>query len=388
MTDKEERAALIAWSAIAEPGDATAGPLVDMLGPAAALRWWTRDHAALDALPAPVRDSLTARDVQELVQGVERWQRRLPHADAGVLEARAAACGARVVVRGSAEWPDALDALGPRTPFALWVRGDGDIHAALAAGVAVVGSRSATAYGEHMAADLASGIADARRAVISGGAYGIDARAHRAALAAGGVTVAVLAGGVDRLYPAGNADLLTQIVRDGAVMSEVPPGFAPHRSRFLQRNRIIAAASATVVVEAALRSGALSTARHALDLARPVAAVPGPVTSPASGGCHRMIRNQEAVLVTSASDVLELVEPVRDPCEQGELSLDNVCGVPDFAHPNDRAAYDACGGRGSDTDRVAKDAGLTAVDVLVSMGRLEMSGLVERVSGQWRHVRR
>ena len=172
---------------------------------------------------------------------------------------------------------------------------------------AVVGTRAATAYGEHVAADLAAGLAERDVAVVSGGAYGIDGAAHRAALAADGITVAVLAGGLDVPYPAGHSALLHRIGQHGLLLTEYPPGVRPARHRFLTRNRLVAAvAGAAVVVEAGLRSGAANTAAWARALGRVVAAVPGPVTSSASAGCHALLRNG-AELVTRADDVVELV---------------------------------------------------------------------------------
>src|SRR5450756_1961145 len=196
---------------------------------------------------------------------------------------------------------------------------------------------------------MSAGLADAGWTVVSGGAYGIDAVAHRAALAAGGTTVAFLAGGVDRLYPAGNATLLAAIQESGgSLVSEVPPGSVPSKVRFLQRNRLIAAASrATVVVEAAWRSGALSTATHAAGLLRPVGAVPGPVTSAASAGCHRLLRDGCAVCVTDAADAL----PLRRPAP---------------------------------VESIARSAGLTVSEVRSGLGRLELAGLAEQDGGRWR----
>ncbi|WP_062076503.1 DNA-processing protein DprA [Demequina globuliformis] len=376
--------ALVAWSALAEPGDRIAQWLVGTVGAKEALQWWKESVQSNGRVALPA--SVEPRDRERIERAVERWEARRERSEPGRLREQASACGARVIERGAPGWPRALADLGQQQPYVLWVRGDADLKASFDAGVAVVGARAATAYGEHMTAEVAAGIADGRRAVISGGAYGIDARAHRAALAAGGRTVAVLAGGVDRLYPAGNADLLAAIVRGGALVSEFPPGSAPHRSRFLERNRLIATAAATVVVEAAVRSGALSTARHALDLARPVAAIPGPATSPSSAGCHRLIRDQQAVLCTSARDVLELVEPIEQVLE---LDLGLNAGPPggiEFAHAHDRKAYDAIGARGSAVEDVMKDAGLTTQEALMSLGRLEMAGMASHAGGLWRRA--
>jgi DNA processing protein len=202
-----------------------------------------------------------------------------------------------------------------------------------------------------------------------------------------------MAGGVDRLYPAGNDALLRAVMDDGAIVSEVPPGFAPHRSRFLTRNRLIAAATATIVVEAALRSGALSTARHAAGLLRPIGAVPGPATSPSSAGCHALIRDGVAVLVTRVEDVLELVDsatewaardigPAAESVERGRGSV----ARPNFEYPADRAVYDVTSSRAVAIDRVAERAGLAWVDATAAAGRLEMRGLIERSKGGWRRT--
>jgi DNA processing protein len=174
--------------------------------------------------------------------------------------------------------------------------------------VAMVGARAATAYGEHVAGDLSCGLGERGFAVISGLAYGIDGAAHRGALACGAVSIGVVAGGLDRAYPAGHDRLMARLADEGAVVSEVPPGSAPTRGRFLQRNRLIAAlATGTVVVEAALRSGSLNTARTAALLGRPVGAVPGPVTSASSAGCHALLRDGVATLVTDADEIADLV---------------------------------------------------------------------------------
>ncbi len=307
---EEERRALVSWSAIAEPADREARALVSTLGPVAALAW------ARAAVEDPVTATaalgqINSADAARLVAAAGRWRLRVEAMDPEQHLKRAARVGARAITRGDPDWPQAMDALGSAAPYVLWVRGAADVDAAWACGIAVVGSRASTRYGEYVAGWIAGHAADNGWAVISGGAYGVDVRAHRAALDAGGVTVAVMAGGVDRLYPRGHVDVLEQMCEEGAVVAEVPPGYAPHRSRFLTRNRLIAAARATVVVEAAHRSGALSTAYHAADMGRPLAAVPGPATSASSAGCHRLIREGAAVLVSDPREVLELAGPLN-----------------------------------------------------------------------------
>ena len=209
---------------------------------------------------------------------------------------------ARFMCRWDSEWPAPLNDLALLTPMGIWLRGRDFKKPA----IALVGARSCSIYGEDIAMTLAADVAQAGVSVISGGALGIDAAAHRGALAVGGHTVAVLAGGVDQLYPQSNSKLFQSILESGTLMSESPPQVPPVRHRFLIRNRLIAAlGDVTVVVEARHRSGAIATASHAAALNRDVAAVPGPVSSATSTGCHALIRDG-AVLVTTADDILEL----------------------------------------------------------------------------------
>ncbi|MDF2576486.1 MAG: dprA, partial [Agromyces sp.] len=208
--------------------------------------------------------------------------------------------------------------------------------------IALVGARAATGYGEHVTMEASAGLVDRGFAIVSGGAYGIDGMAHRAALASRGVTVAFLAGGVDRFYPLGHEALLARIADTGAVVSELPCGSAPTKWRFLQRNRLIAAAAdATVVLEAGMRSGSLNTAGHAAALGRPLGAVPGPVTSPASAGCHRLLREFDAVCVVGRRAASTRSPAVRGcrcetswPCSGRSNSRASPCAMP-------MAGYDA-----------------------------------------------
>jgi DNA processing protein len=227
-----------------------------------------------------------------------------------------AALGGRLVCPGDEEWPEALDDLGDRRPLALWVRGPVSLRELAARAVAIVGSRAATPYGNQVAAELAVELGERGWSTVSGGAYGIDAAAHRGALAAGALTAAVLACGVDVSYPSGNRRLFDDIADAGLLVSEWPPRSSPTRLRFLWRNRAIAALGrGTVVVEMGHRSGARRTCTEATRLGRYVMAMPGPVTSPVSVGCHGLLRSREAELVTSAREVLELVGRLDDAAE-------------------------------------------------------------------------
>ncbi|WP_432541275.1 DNA-processing protein DprA [Kineococcus sp. SYSU DK002] len=363
----DDRLARAAWSRLAEPGDGAAARLVAEVG-----------------APLALEAVVTGR-------GPERWQTRLHETDPAGDVAAVRAAGGRLLVPGDAEWPTTLadldvDTTGERplgAPFCLWVRGPADLADATRRSAALVGSRAATAYGQHVAAELAVGLSDRGFAVVSGGAFGIDAAAHRSALAVEGVSVAVLACGVDRSYPAGNAALLARLARTGALVSEVPPGATPTRWRFLERNRLIAALTrGTVVVEAAWRSGALSTADRAERLLRPVGAVPGPVTSAASAGCHRLLRERGAVCVTSADEVAELLgdlgrEPVRAP---------RVRARPFDGLERDELRVAECLPRrgGGGLEQLARDSGLDVPGVQAILGRLELSGHAVRVEDGWR----
>jgi DNA processing protein len=275
--------------------------------------------------------------------------------------------------------------------------------------IAIVGARAATGYGEHVTIELAAGLVDRGYAIVSGAAYGVDGAAHRAALASRGTTLAFLAGGLDRFYPAGNEALITRITERGAAISEVPCGVAPTKWRFLQRNRLIAASSlATVVVEAGARSGSLNTAGHAAALGRPLGAVPGPVTSSASAGCHRLLREYDAVCVTTAAEVAELAplpEPMIGEACAAELSAGEVpTSEPDVAQAVEEAErrggrravdptgtrvrlLDALSTRSARTvEKVAALSGLAVDRVRAELGLLALEGAVRERGGGWVRV--
>lgn len=284
----DERVARMRLSQLAEPGD-------ERLGAELAKSSASEVLARIEANDRTLR-------------GVQHYRARLS-LPAIAEEAASSAHDQRFLVPGDGEWPTQLMALGAAAPWGLFVVG-GELRAAAARSVAIVGARAATEYGVHVASELATDLAARGWAVVSGGAYGIDAAAHRGALAAGGVTIAALAFGVDVAYPRGHDSLFARLRQDGGVLvSEFPPGATPTKPRFLLRNRIIAALTrGTVVVEAAHRSGALNTAAAARRLGRPVMVVPGPVTSAQSAGCHRLARADEpARIVTDAAEVIEEV---------------------------------------------------------------------------------
>jgi len=378
----DERTARAVWSRVAEPGDHVAVAVVRALGAVEAWDWLCSAADTDGDLLAPVA-GLSPTALGRLQRSVAGWATRLGSADPERDLAHIDALGGALLVPGDRQWPAPVDDLGDAAPLALWVIGSDELARVVSASVAVIGARAASGYGEHVTALIAGGLADAGRAVLSGGAFGIDAAAHRAALAADGCTVAVLAGGLDRPYPVGNARLLSAIAGVGALVSEVPPGTAPTRSRFLLRNRLIAALSgATVVVEAAWRSGALNTAGHAAGLLRPVGAVPGPVTAATSAGCHRLLREGKAVCVTDVEEVLELVEPLgargTGP-DEGRRSDDGHGLDPEV----ERVLEALPMRRGATPDALARLAGLPFGVVCAHLGALVVSGHARQDSGRW-----
>jgi DNA processing protein len=297
--------------------------------------------------------------------------------------------GARFVIPGDPEWPDQVDDLvrlgrsDGGVPLGLWVRGPLDLRTACRRSVAVVGSRASTAYGEYVASELGLGLAERLWAVVSGGAYGIDGAAHRGALAGEGATVAVLACGVDVPYPRGHTALIDRIAQTGLIVSEWPPGCAPMRYRFLVRNRVIAALTVgTVVVEAAIRSGALSTANRARELDRHLMAIPGPVTSGMSAGTNQLLRQPDVVCVTGVADVLELVGSMgSDLAPQLMLPVDPRDDLDDVSR---RVLESVPVRRAAGPASIAVTAGIAPQQVLRCLGGLAARGFVERIDAGWR----
>ncbi|NKY84809.1 DNA-processing protein DprA [Nocardia veterana] len=297
--------------------------------------------------------------------------------------------GGRLITPDDPEWPQwrllGLAQLDPArdadaaVPLALWARGPLCLQQSTEQALAVVGARCSTGYGEQVTADLVGGLVAHGWTIVSGAAFGIDGTAHRAALAAGGATVAVLACGVDRPYPAQHERLLAEIAETGLVLSEYPPGAAAYKHRFLARNRLISAlADGVLVVEAGMRSGARNTAKWARRLGRPALAVPGPVTAAASVGCHRMIRDREAVLVTRVEEIHDEVGPLR-------LSLPPAGAEPDAGLAGDQAVvFTALPTAGSRLPKqLADDTGMAVPAVRAALVALEVAGLVGADSSGW-----
>lgn len=368
-----ERLRRAALSTVGEPGHPEMARLVGRHGSAAVLDALRGDRRGPRA--GALRDDVAAR---------------LAACDPERELAEAAARGIRFVIPGDPEWPTGLDELAwspvlhdrGGAPLGLWVRGAGRLDELTTKAVAIVGSRSATSYGGDQAADLAAGLAPAGCTVVSGGAVGIDQAAHRAALVSGGATLAVLACGADRAYPQAHAPLLDRIAETGVVVSETPMGGAPTRIRFLSRNRLIAALSqGTVVVEAAIRSGALNTASWAAGLGRVLMGVPGSVTSATSEGVHEMIRNRDALLVTRAEHVLEATAPMG---EQTLFTLRAETRPRDRLSGQERQVLDAVPvATPAPAERIARVAGLSGPTVSGALRRLERAGLVQQSLGRW-----
>jgi DNA processing protein len=306
---------------------------------------------------------------------------------------------ARFCIPGDREWPGQLADLGDRQPIGLWLQGEADLRLLALRSVAMVGARAATSYGESVARIIAGELTSRGWLVVSGGAFGIDAAAHRGALGAGGATVCVLAGGVDVPYPRSHETLLGRIAREGLLISETPLGGAAHRQRFLTRNRLIAALTrATIVVEAALRSGSRTTAREASELLRPVMAIPGPITSPMSAGCHRLIRDRQAVCVT---DVIEIEQMLASFTEMDDSTQWHVGADRDQADTSDPSEQPTNPGvvhlaprdeqvlnalskhQPMGLEKLSTACRLSPTEVLSSLGLLEGLCMVERTEDGW-----
>jgi len=385
-----ERLARAALSRLMEPQDAAGLALVQLAGATEALRIATGRVAAGPDLErditALLADSGSAGSWAGLAAALRRWQPRIPDLAPERDLATMARLGGRVIIPGDELWPAQLADLGIQEPICLWWRGQEQPLPALEKSIALVGSRDSTSYGAAVTGDLAYSLAQRGYTIVSGGAYGIDAHAHRAALAGGSAavpTIAVMAGGVDRFYPSGNEDLLRAVANQGAVLAEVPPGSAPTRYRFLQRNRLIAALSAvTVVVEARWRSGALNTAHHAETLGRAVGAVPGSVHSANSAGCHRLLRDGGAVCVTDAAEVAELASPSGTGLPEQRAS---EAAVQDGLTLEDLILLDALPLRSTTSvEKLSVVAGLGQDSVRAGLGRLGLLGLAVAERGGWK----
>lgn len=361
---EEVRLARAALCRVGEPGETVVGK-------------WLAAHGPVETLAA-LREGgpLPGVSAERLAGLRARARTACPEADLATL----AACSGRFLVPGDQEWPGQLDDLGDARPVGLWVRGPTSLRLCALRSVALVGARACTEYGTHVASVLGSELAERGWCVVSGAAYGVDAAAHRGALAVDGATVAVLACGVDRAYPPGNQELVARIAEQGVLVAELPPGAHPTRSRFVLRNRVIAALTrGTVVVEAEHRSGSLVTARRAAELDRYVMGVPGPVTSRLSAGVHQLLR-AEGTVIGSAAEVIELVGGM------GELApVPQRPAFPrDLLHPVSARLLEALPAQGAVTaEWLAQAAGTAVAGTLPRLRELRSLGFVERVGARW-----
>ena len=378
--------ARIVWSRLTEPGDAVAGALITALGAAPML-----DLIASRNPTGEVRAALRASSERDggdpglshltdshISSGIHRWLPRLDRSATLSDVEHAIKAGLQVTQPGDPLWPAQLDDLGFHSPLLLWVKGEAS-HL-VSASLAVVGARACSGYGTHVTADLTEAACLAGYAIVSGAAYGIDAVAHRTALASSSPTIAVLAGGADRPYPASHAQLIQRIAAGGVICSEMVPGSAPTRWRFLQRNRVIAALGAgTLVTEAGVRSGSLNTAGHSAELGRGLAAVPGPVTSASSAGCHTLIREYDATLVSNRAELLEFLgtaDPAFSPANSASQSAFRGETRQPALH---RRVLDALPLRGSRrTEDIARIAGIEHKTAAATLAELELLGSVLR----------
>lgn len=365
---EQERIARAALTRVIEPGDERGGRWLRQFGARELLARLTSAEHEDPALPGATARRLAGYRMRAAAAQPDRDL------------AAVAAFGGRFICPGDQEWPTQLDDLGDARPIGLWTRGGADLRKWALRSVAVVGARACTPYGAHIAAGLGSGLAERGWVVVSGAAFGVDGSAHRGALSAGGATVAVLACGVDVVYPRGHAELIGRIAEQGLVIGELPPGGHPTPSRFILRNRVIAALTrGTVVVEAEYRSGSLVTARSAQKLGRFTMGVPGPVTSGLSAGVHELLRG-EGVLVTDADEVAELVGGI------GELAPDRRGPVlpRDLLDPMSARVLEALPARGAvGGEQVARGAGTTTDETLGRLYELHSLGFVERHGDGW-----
>ncbi|MDN3238640.1 DNA-processing protein DprA [Glycomyces tritici] len=377
----DPRLALMLLSSMVEPGDADLDDLLGEIGPIEAVkRLWEGE--------VPER-------LQRITSAIISCTHD-PAARAADIAAATKESGARVLIPGDPDWPEQLrdlmlvcDADEPhvRPPRCLWVRGEQDLADLCRRSVAIVGSRAATEYGQHLADDLAAELTEAGWTIVSGGAFGIDRAAHLGALARGGSTVSVLACGVELPYPKGNHSMFNLIAERGLIISEWPPGTTVMKHRFLTRNRVIAALTAgTVVIEAAHRSGARNTARYAAELGRVLMFTPGPVTSSMSAGAHQLAREPwEARLVTRAEEVIEdltgISGPLATPPPPQRRPFDRLTEI------EARLVESLPRGYVVETPRLAAAAGVPAEIAAETLDRLLQTGWVDRIDNRWRLAR-
>lgn len=380
------RLACACWSRITEAGDSAADLLLNELGPVAALQIARRaagDDPGRWHTYLPVE--LLRRTGDDIWgKSFSRWRGRLEVLDLPALEKMLSRGRFQLVTRRDADWPAVFNNLS-YAPWALWALGDTSLlNDNSDKTVAMVGARAVSNLGHDIATELAWRCAGEGMTLVSGGAYGVDRLVHQACLRAKTPTISLLAGGLDRPYPASNSEMFKEIARSGLLLSQYPPGARPTRWRFLDRNRLIAALSgATVVIQAGFRSGALNTARHSMELGRQVGAVPGPINQCEWAGSNQLIRDG-ATLISGAEDILEMIAPL------GTVTSDRTRVQPgylDGLDPLSARILDATGlCRPLSVEAIARASGAAIEEVAAIMGNLEMDGRVVQVAGKWKKV--
>jgi DNA processing protein len=362
------------WSLLCEPGDSMAGMLRRTLGTEESLFEIRKAKSATDlASLLPIDPFRAPSFVSTLEDSLECWKRRLNIINVDRSLEVIETLGGSLLTPSSKQWPKGLVDLGDSAPALLWLIGNRSVLSNQKT-VSVVGSRIASSYGLEVTKDIVHCAVSKDYAVVSGGALGIDAKAHSSTLECNGQTIAVMAGGLDRLYPPRNIELFEQIKHSGLLISEMPPGTAPARWRFLQRNRLIAAlGKATVVIEAGYRSGSINTAGHANELERPVGAIPGPINSTRSAGCHRLIRERRAELISTPADLFELLDFRDGEVEHSSFEL----------NAGQIRALDSLGFFEQRAEAVANISGMTLNEASFALGTLAKLGLVSRTSNGW-----
>lgn len=376
----DPRLAAAAWTRIAEPTDAAALALIGALGPAEAWHWLVEG-----AHPGALTEGSLSPAARRVLQAAtKRWLPRLTDIDPARDLEHIERLGGCFLIPSDPAWPSVLDA-DEQAPWGLWVRGNPDcLEPVGAGGVAMVGARAMSHLATDVTAELTTDAASFGIGVISGAAYGVDAVALRAALAAEVPVVAVVASGLDRWYPAQNVSLFEWLSKDGAIVSAYPPRTRPARWRFLDRNKLIATLSVgTVVVEASVRSGALNTAAHARALSRHLGAVPGPILEATHFGSNRLLR-EGAVAITSGRDIAEMIRPVGST---PDARLPIPLGPLDGLSPTAARTWDALPVASATTlPSLVRASGLATSDVLLGLAELEMAGRVEREGTKYRRA--
>lgn len=382
-----------------EPNDFVATALLELMSPAELLKLIQREDSYPVALKSSVDGLLgyhpPADAAQDLKVALTRWRKRLGLSNPKAALEAAARVGGGLLIPADPRWPRQLADLSLGRPLCLWWRAANPElleFQELSHNVSIVGSRDASDYGDQVTFDLGRTLALKGCTIVSGGAYGIDASAHRAALSVedwpyqNPPTITVMAGGIDRLYPSGNSNLLNLIIARGVLISEVPPGTTSARFRFLNRNRLIAALSRLVIIsEARHRSGALNTASHAVELGRDVAAVPGSVFAPNSAGCHRLIAEGSAALLTCPQDALSMV---GEQVQQNRHDAPSLQRPVDTLNRDEAMVYDIMQfTKGMVVDEISARSGIPLIKTLRAINRLESLHMASTDGMTWKLVR-